>query len=71
MKKNINFFHAAKLAIAYLKKYEYGVGECCHYCGSVLIKVLDGVDDGNEYHSNHKCMNCGATAKITEIWSRS
>lgn len=68
MKKSMSLLDKIHVFIRWVKEYKYGAMECCHYCKSVNIQVLEGKDDGNIYKAKYKCLKCGATANVTEFW---
>ena len=68
MKRELRFFDKVRTFIHWITEYKYGAIECCHYCGSVNIQIVESSDDGNVYKAKYMCLKCGATASVTEFW---
>lgn len=68
MKKKPSKIDKLKIALHYLMDKEPMTCVCCSKCGSIHVKFINEVTEGDKYYSTYKCNKCGAEALNMEQW---
>lgn len=56
-----------------MERKGYGLEASCDFCNSSKIDKIEGkvivMEDGRKnYRAKYRCMNCGASADVNEVW---
>lgn len=76
MKKKYSFWQKTKVYYRFLREREgYGIRTVCDFCESDKIDKLNGKSSSlnnseSHYEASYKCVNCGASGSIYEIWTK-
>ena len=70
MKKKLSKIDRFRIALKFFMNKEPVTCVCCSKCGSIHVKFIDGVTEGDKYTSLYKCSKCGAEAFNIEQWVR-
>ncbi len=76
MKRKLTFKEKIKIFFMWMKEYgNESLIASCAYCKSIRIDRVNFNEESKEketslYQANYVCKDCGASAKVEEIWSK-